>query len=214
MRGGCHPSLSKKETLLSQHLGVERPQGKCHSEHRCHSRPVGSTPPPGLLLSRSRSASQRTNQHHPSLPPPTSQRQPHLRPEHGRHRGHPRRHLRPAAGGRGCHLLLPEQVWPAHVHRRQPVRKSRARSQGQGHGGGQSRLLVSADLPAAAERYTLPRPGAQRGNHLSLPIGNPEGSRALENCLAKHGLQGYPFKKQTAGPNPTSRITQTFEIPP
>lgn len=76
MRGGCHPSLLKKETLLSQHLGVERPQGKCHSEHRCHSRPVGSTPPPGLLLSRSRSASQCTNQHHPSLPPPQANGSP------------------------------------------------------------------------------------------------------------------------------------------
>ena len=111
----------------------------------------------------------------PSLSPShPSQRQPHLGSEHWRHRGHPRRDLRPAPGGRGRHLLLPEQVWPAHVHCRQPVWQSRARSQGQGHGGGQSRLLVSANPPPTAKH---PGPGSNQGAISAFPLQTPREAR-------------------------------------
>lgn len=65
------PSLSPddKETLLSQPLGWTGPKGKCYFELKCHDWPVGSAPPPGLLLGRSMSASLCTNRCHPSLPP-------------------------------------------------------------------------------------------------------------------------------------------------
>lgn len=136
----------------------------------------------------------------------SSQRQPHLRPEHRGHRGHPHRHLRPTPGGRGHHLLLPEQMWPVHVHCSQPVWKSWARGQGQGHGGGQGRLLVSADLSALLRFRLCSSPGTQHLHHpepsagacrdLSLQcmfsMWNPEGGKTLEKSFSKHGLWGSP----------------------
>lgn len=72
-----------------------------------------------------------------------SQHKPHVRTGHGCHCGHPHHYLCPPAGGRGHHLLLPEQVWPLDVHCCQPVWQIWTWSQGQRHGRGQGCLLVS-----------------------------------------------------------------------
>ena len=82
----------------------------------------------------------------PPLSPPSVSSRPHgqrLGPRHRSHRGHPHRHLLPAAGGRRRHLLLPQQVRTPHVHRRELLWEGRPRGQEQGHRGGQGRLHVS-----------------------------------------------------------------------
>ena len=47
----------------------QKAQGRWHPGHKCRSRPMGSTPPPGLLLGRSRFVSPGTNHPHPFLLP-------------------------------------------------------------------------------------------------------------------------------------------------
>lgn len=66
-----------------------------------------------------------------------------VRPGHRGHRGDPDRGLLPAACGCGRHLLLPEQVWAAHVHCSELLRKSWTGGQEQGHRGRQGGLYVS-----------------------------------------------------------------------
>lgn len=88
-----------------------------------------------------------------SLPSPSSWR-PHgqrLQPGHRRHRGHPGCHLPAAAGGCRRHVLLPQQVWPPHVHCRQLLRQAGPQLQEQGHRGGEGRFYVSGP------RWTSPR---------------------------------------------------------
>lgn len=66
-----------------------------------------------------------------------------LRFGHRGHRGHPHRSLHPASIRRGRHMLLPQQMRPSHVHRRQLLWQVRPLRQRQRYRGGKSSLHVS-----------------------------------------------------------------------